>query len=405
MEAIVFKTHRINMLDLMKDNSVLVSFSRPKVDVKKDVNRNYYYLSGNFEYDNIVLLSKINGVCKEQMFIHPYDELKEKWYGAPLSEQQITDANAIEDVLYLEMFEDTLDRYLMQVPTIYVDMQDTTDELSFELNFAKKQKEKHTQLVVLNANDLFKVCRTVKHPLEVEQMRKAIGITKKGIEEILNHMTEAYEYQLESFFDQAIRYHGATGYAFPTIAASGKNACCLHYMANEDKTKNGDLILFDLGCSYDMYCSDISRTFPVNGKFTKRQKELYNIVLKGQEVVMQATKPGITTKELNQILIDFYAIELKNIGLIKDKSDVLKYYYHGVSHHIGLDCHDNCVYTPLKAGSVISCEPGLYIKEEGIGIRIEDDLLVTETGCENLSKDILKTVEEIEAYMAGGKKK
>ncbi|HRF70236.1 MAG TPA: M24 family metallopeptidase, partial [Candidatus Pelethenecus sp.] len=172
-----------------------------------------------------------------------------------------------------------------------------------------------------------------------------------------------------------------------------------HYMANDNIAKNGDLILFDLGCSYHMYCSDISRTFPVSGKFSPRQKQLYQIVLNGQEYVMKHIKPGITTKELNQILVKFYAEELKAIGLIQKDEEVKKYYYHGVSHHIGLECHDLCEYLPLMPNSIISCEPGLYIEEEGIGIRIEDDILVTEDGCINLSKDILKTVEEIEKFM------
>lgn len=152
-----------------------------------------------------------------------------------------------------------------------------------------------------------------------------------------------------------------------------------------------------------MYCADISRTFPVNGKFSPRQKEIYNIVLQGQEVVFNHARVGITTRELNNILIDFYAQELKRIGLIKDSSEVSKYYYHGVSHHIGLDCHDLCEYTPLKAGSVISNEPGLYIASEGIGIRIEDDVLITEDGAEWLSPQIIKTVEDIEEYMKNRK--
>ena len=154
-----------------------------------------------------------------------------------------------------------------------------------------------------------------------------------------------------------------------------------------------------------MYCSDISRTFPINGKFSERQKQIYNIVLKGQQVVFDNTKPGITTKELNQILRDYYKEELYKIGLIKEKTEeeVSKYYYHGVSHHIGLDCHDLCEYTPLKAGCIISNEPGLYIAEENIGIRIEDDVLVTENGAEWLSKDIIKTVEDIEKFIKENK--
>lgn len=404
MELNVFVEHRLKLFDLMKDNSMLICFSRSTGETKKDVNRNYYYISGNFEFENIVILTKSRGVLKEQMLIHPYDEMKAKWVGAPLSKEAITISNGIADIRYLEEFENILENSLTVVPTVYVDFGNQVDELSYEHHFAKELKKKHEGLMICNSNDLFKAARTIKHPSEIAQMRKAIDITRKGIEAILLHMDEMYEYQIESYFDQAIKYHGATGYAFPTIAASGKNACCLHYMANEDEMKKEDLVLFDLGCSYNMYCSDISRTFPVGGKFTDRQKLLYNIVLGGQEAVLAETKPGITTKELNQVLIQYYAVELKKIGLIEEDHEVSRYYFHGVSHHIGLDCHDNCEYTPLKAGSVISCEPGLYIAEEGIGIRIEDDILITEQGYENLSRSILKTVEEIEAFMAERKK-
>ena len=399
MKSSVFVNNRKKIFNLMKDNSCLVVYSQPKEDAKFDVNRNYYYLSGNFEYGNIVLLTKIDGKCNEMMFIHPYDELKAKWVGAPLSKEAVSNANGILDIRYLDEYDSVLESILKEVPTLYIDLANE-NELLFEVDLAKKLKEKYTHLVILNAVSLFKTARTVKCEEELNEMRKAIEITRLGIENILLHMDELYEYQLESYFDQAIKFHGATGYAFPTISASGKNACCLHYVDNNCKALNGDLILFDLGASYHMYCADISRTFPVSGKFTERQKQLYNIVLKGQEVAMENTKPGITTKELNQILIKYYAQALKEIGLIKEDKDVLKYYYHGVSHHMGLECHDLCDYTPLVPGCVISCEPGLYIQEEGIGIRIEDDLLVTEDGCENLSKSILKTVEEIEEFMS-----
>lgn len=396
----MFSINRKKIFNEMLDSAVLVIFSNPKADVKKDVDRNYYYLSGNFEYENIVMLVKNNNQLEEYMFINPYDEFKAKWIGAPLSKEEVYKQNGIKNILYLDEFAEVLNKYLTFVTKLYVDLKDEKNEYSKEMLFAKEQKAKHEHLVVYNAEALFKKARTVKQQAEIEQMQKAIAITNKGILNILDNMKEAYEYQLESYFDQAIKYHGATGYAFPTIAASGKNACCLHYVANEDIAKDGDLILFDLGSSYNMYCSDISRTFPVSGKFSERQKQIYNIVLGGQEEVMKNIKPGITTKELNQILVKYFAKELKRIGLIQNDEEVSKYYYHGVSHHIGLDCHDLCEYTPLVPNTIISCEPGLYILEEGIGIRIEDDILVTEDGCVNLSKDILKTVEEIEAYMA-----
>lgn len=403
MDKKVFVEHRKNIGNLMMDSSLLIVFSKPKEDVKKDVDRNYYYLCGNFEYNNIVLILKQKNQVKEMMFIEPYDDFKAKWVGAPLSKDEVYKQSGIEDIHFLNEFDSIIDAHLKEVTKVYLDLKDEKDAYSKEMLLAKKWKEEYSHLVIYNAESLFKSVRTIKHPLEIEEMKHAIKITKLGIEAILSNMKESYEYQLESYFDQAIKYNGATGYAFPTIAASGKNACCLHYMANEDLAKNGDLILFDLGCSYDMYCSDISRTFPVNGKFSPRQKEIYTIVLEGQEHVLKHIKPGITTKELNQILIQFYAKRLKEIGLIQTDQEVTKYYYHGVSHHIGLDCHDLCEYTPLKPNSIISCEPGLYIAEEGIGIRIEDDILVTETGCINLSQDILKTVEEIEQFMEGKK--
>ena len=399
MEGYVFKNNRKKIFDNMMDSSALVVFSNFKEDVKKDVDRNYYYVSGNFEFENIILMIKDNTGNKEIMFINPYDEFKAKWVGAPLSKEIVSKDSGIEDIRYLEEFNDVLKGYLSNVTKLYVDLKNEKNKYSTEMLFAQNQKKEHKHLVVYNAESLFKKARTTKSKEEIDEIKKAISITRIGIENILKNMKESYEYQLESYFDQAIKYHGGTGYAFPTIAASGKNACCLHYVANEEVAKNGDLILFDLGASYNMYCSDISRTFPVNGKFTPRQKELYNIVLRGQEYVMQNAKPGITTKELNQILIKFYAIELKKIGLIKEDNEVLKYYYHGVSHHMGLDCHDLCEYTPLVPNAVITCEPGLYIAEEGIGIRIEDDLLITEDGCINLSEEIIKTVEDIERFI------
>ncbi|MBQ9448628.1 MAG: aminopeptidase P N-terminal domain-containing protein [Acholeplasmatales bacterium] len=406
MESYVFKNNRKKITDQMLDDSFLVVFSRMdgSDDIFKqsyNINRNFYYLTGVLEFENIVVLTKLNGKVGETIFINPYDEFKAKWVGAPLSKEEITKLSGIENVRYLADFESYLDRMLQVTGAIYLDLKPTglNSALSEEELLAKKIKDKFPSTSVVNARKLFTKARTIKQPEEIEEMRKAIEITNKGLQSIMSHMGEMKEYQLESYFDQAVKYNGGTGYAFPTIAAAGKNACCLHYMENKGDIKNGDLILFDLGSSYNMYCSDISRTYPVSGKFSERQKLLYNIVLNGQQLVFDNAKPGITTRELNQILVKYYQVELKKIGLIEKPEEVSKYYYHGVSHHIGLDCHDLCEYTPLQPGSIISNEPGLYIEEEGIGIRIEDDILITENGAEWLSKDIIKTVEDIEKYM------
>jgi len=367
------------------------------------MNRNYFYVTGLLEFENIVILQKINNVSSSAILINPYDEFKAKWVGAPLSKEEVTNISGIKNVRYLETFEAYINQLLNIVNNVYLDFEpQDTMYLTDDQIFAKKLKDKYPFISILNGRALFTKARTVKHELEIEEMKKAISITNEGLKNILSNMKPGmYEYQVESFFDQAIKYNGATGYAFPTIAASGKNACCLHYQKNNDVLRDGDLILFDLGCSLNMYCSDISRTYPINGKFSARQKEIYNIVLGGQKLVFNSAKPGITTKELNNILREYFAHKLKEIGLIKEGTDeeVSKYYYHGVSHHIGLDCHDLCEYTPLKAGSIISNEPGLYIAEEGIGIRIEDDILITENGAEWLSPQIIKEVDDIEKFM------
>lgn len=406
MNCSVFEKNRKKILEQMEENSVLLAFSFALSENKYDCNRNYFYLCGVIEYENIVLLSKIGGKTNEMIFINPYDELKAKWVGAPLSCDQVSNISGIANVYYLDTFDNVLNNLLNgKVDKLYIDFK-KNDLKSIKTNeeaFANNVKEKKPWISIKNADGLFAHARTSKAKEEVEEVSKAIEITKAGIENMLANMGPMYEYQLESYFDQGIKYNGATGFAFPTIAASGENACCLHYSENNSMAKEGDLILFDLGASYNMYNADISRTFPVSGKFSERQKQIYNIVLEGQELVFNNIKPGITTRELNGILVKYYAEKLKEIGLITDPSEVSKYYYHGVSHHLGLETHDNCEYTPLVPGAIISNEPGLYIKEEGIGIRIEDDILVTEDGAINLSKDIIKTVEDIEAFIAAKK--
>ena len=411
MESYVFNNNRNKIFDLMEDKSVLFVESNRlgSDDIFKqsyNVNRNYYFLCGVMEFDNKIILVKDGEKLEARIYINPYNELKAKWVGAPLSKEEVTKLSGITDVRYIQSYYRDLEILTDTYKVLYLDIEPTgaTEELNHMQLFAKRLKERNPWILIENARMLFTKARTVKQPEEIAEMRKAIEITNKGLKNVLSHMGEMYEYQLESYFDQAIKFNGATGYAFPTITASGKNATCLHYQDNNSIAKEGDLILFDLGASLNMYCSDISRTYPISGKFTPRQKEIYNIVLEGQKLVFNNAKPGITTKELNQILIQYFAKELKKIGLIKEDNEVSKYYYHGVSHHIGLDCHDLCEYTPLKAGSIISNEPGLYIAEEGIGIRIEDDILITETGAEWLSKDIIKEVDDIEKFMRENKK-
>ena len=236
---------------------------------------------------------------------------------------------------------------------------------------------------------------------EVSKIQESIDVTKKALENVMTNIKPGlYEYQAETYFDSSIKWNGQRTTSFRTIAASGKNATVLHYTQNNSLIKDNDLVLFDLGCNTDYYISDISRTYPANGKFTKRQKEIYNIVLNCNKKCIEWLKPGVTWKEYNDYANSLLIEGLKNIGLIKEDSELRKYYWHSIGHSIGLDTHDPSLETfGLQEGMLTTCEPGLYIEEEGIGIRIEDDILITKDGCINLSKDIIKEIDDIESFM------
>lgn len=406
-----FINNRKNVLSEMKDNSLMIIYAGFHQDEgifndKYDESRNYYYSTGLFEYGNILVLGHIDGKIIERIYIKRLDVELAKWIGAPLTKEEVTSISGIIDIKYVDNFNKDIDELIKLAKYLYFDigkegMSPTRKEA---INASLKYQKKYPHIEALDASKIFEKLRTVKYDCELEYIKHAINITRIGIENILKNIGPMYEYQLESYFDQAVKFNGATGYSFPTIAASGINSTCLHYMENNRKACDGDLILFDLGASYNMYCADISRTFPINGKYTPRQKEIYDIVLRGQNVVLDYARPGLTTKDLNNRLIQFYAKELKRIGKIKKDDEVLKYYYHGVSHHIGLDCHDLALYDGLRPNSLISNEPGLYIPEEEIGIRIEDDMLITNNGAILLSKDIIKDPNEIEKFIKENKK-
>jgi Xaa-Pro aminopeptidase len=224
-----------------------------------------------------------------------------------------------------------------------------------------------------------------------------------AIEAMMQHAYPGInESELEGAFDFALLKQGVREHAFTSIVAGAGRATTLHYEENDQTVEDGQLVLIDLGSAEKHYCADISRTFPINGKFSPRQKEIYNTVLEAQRLVIAAAKPGLTTRDLNQMVVDFYETKLDELGLRVEGKGVRDYYYHGVSHSLGLDTHDICTERErtLKPGMVITVEPGMYIEAEGIGVRIENDVLITEDGCIDLSADIPVTTEQIEAIMA-----
>ena len=331
----------------------------------------------------------------------------EKWVGKSIRKEEATEVTAVDEVKFKSQFESDIHSILTMAEeiNIYLDLErmSANREGTISHRFANDIMNKYPQVRINNVYSKIGELRLRKSEEEVDKIKKAIEITKSGIELLMKEARVGMkEYELEAYFDFNCKTKGATGLAFTTIAAAGKNATTLHYVDNNSELKENDLILFDLGAEYNCYNADITRTFPVNGKFTERQKEVYNSVLKVNEEVIKLIKPGAKYKEVNEKATDLIAEECVKLGLIKDKKDVRKYYYHSIGHSLGMDTHD--IETPhrditFEPGVIFTVEPGIYIEEEGIGIRIEDDILVTKDGVINLSKDIIKTVDDIEEFM------
>lgn len=402
-----YKNNRNKVLSKIKDNSLLILFAgnAPKktADEKYQFtpNRNFYYLTGIDEEKHILVLSKFGGKIKEYLFIKEVDPIIEKWEGRTIRKEEVLEICDIEDVRYLGEFNNFIDKIISvnEEINIYLDLEKENNSYKY----AHEIKDKYYNLNIKNAFKLIGDLRLIKSEEEIERIRKAIEITIEGIEILMkNSKSGIKEYELEAYFDFICKKNGVKDFAFKTIAAAGKNATILHYVANDSELNDGDLILFDLGAQYKYYNGDISRTFPVNGKFTERQKEVYNAVFRVNEKVIKEMKPGVSFLDLNSKAREWIAEECISLGLITNKDEVSKFYYHSIGHSLGMDTHDIELENRdviFEAGMVYTVEPGIYIEAENIGIRIEDDILITENGNEVLTKDMIKTIEEIETFM------
>ncbi|MBQ7076995.1 MAG: aminopeptidase P N-terminal domain-containing protein [Lachnospiraceae bacterium] len=411
------KKRRDAVAKMMDAGSVMILYSGKEVHVSEDeyymfeVNKNFRYLT-DIDRDNMVLfIDKTGKKVTETLFIEEADPLMEKWYGKKLTKDEAKEISGIEDVRFIDSFDNMLARMLTTccIKNAYFDLyhHDASDELDFNHKRAMEFHKKNPAVVLKNAYEIIGYLRMSKDADEVKRISHAVDMTRQGLEAVMKELKPGmYEYQAQAIYEYTIHYLGSSGPSFPTIAGSGYNGTMLHYETNRCECKDGDLLLLDLGSKADGWCSDITRTYPVNGKFTKRQKDVYNVVLEANQHIAKIAKPGMTLRELNDECKKVLAKGAKKLGLIKEDSELSKYYMHGVGHHLGLDVHDASTYegVKLRPGCVITDEPGLYIDEECIGIRIEDDLLITEDGCKVLSKDIIRKPDEIEAFMAKNKK-
>ncbi|MBR4039871.1 MAG: aminopeptidase P N-terminal domain-containing protein [Clostridia bacterium] len=408
-----YAARRSTVLEQMEKGSVMVLFSGEGIPQSMDdccpfeVNHHFFYLTGLRRENMALVLSKTAAQDKTMLFIEEAVPSMERWTGKRVTKDEAKAISGVDDVRYIDSLQSALGRMAAreQLVCAYFDCYRNamTDVDSYNMAKAKAFAAAYPTVTLKNAHPMLAAMRMIKDESEIACIREAIAVTDKGLRRILSALAPGQmEYQAQAEFEYAIRWHGAEGTAFATIAGSGLNGCMLHYETNHCRMEDGKLLLLDLGAKVKGYCADVTRTYPVNGKYTTRQKEIYDIVLKANQEVTKAARPGLTLRQLNEICKKTLAEGLMAIGKIESEDQIGTYYMHGVSHHLGLDTHDAIAHdeVPLCAGMVITNEPGLYIDEEEIGIRIEDDLLITQDGCEVLSKDVPRTTQEIEALMA-----
>ena len=399
-----YTLRRNKLLNTLDDNSVTILFAG--VGKKKSgdenyefvPNKNFYYLTGIKQENSILMLVKTDGEKFAYLFIDEKDERIEKWIGYKLSAKEAKDISGIENVFLRNTFDGKMlaffesnDAEFEPIKKFYLDLE---DELKIDTCKSTKDYKDELlithQLDVLDVHDIIMKMRMVKSEAEIEMIKDAINLTETGLMNCMLKLAPSkFEYNLRNEFNFVVHEDLDSRLAFSSIVAGGKNATILHYPSQKDKLRDGDLVLFDVGAAKDFYCGDISRTYPVN-----------EIVLNCNKQTAGFMRPGVTLKEVNEFAKNFLAEECFEKGLISSKDEITRVYYHSVSHHLGLDTHDGTDrVSVLVPGNVITCEPGLYFKEFGIGVRIEDDILITETGSEVLSANIIKEVKDIEKAM------
>lgn len=407
-----YEARRKQMMEQIEEESLLILYSGAPAHISADAyyefeaNRHFFYLTGLRRENMVLLMRKSGGNSRVTLYIEKADPTAERWTGKMVTVEEAKEISQIQDVRFVDRFDAEVN-YLLNnanVSCCYFDCfrNQSTDLPDYNLSKAQQFAANYPGVQLRNLWAMASQLRMQKDKDEVTLIQQAVDVTRQALQYVMTNLKPGMkEYQAQADFEYMVHYLGAEGPSFQTIAGSGKNGCMLHYETNREACQDGSLLLLDLGTRWQGYCSDITRTYPVNGKFTDRQRQVYEIVLRANKEVAAQAKPGMTTRELNDICKKVLAAGCMELGLIEKEEEIGKYYMHGVSHHLGIDVHDVTVEgMKLAPGSVITDEPGLYIDEWEIGIRIEDDLLITEDGCEILSAGIIKEPDEIEAFMA-----
>jgi len=418
----IFVKNRQRFIKEMKPDSIAIFVSNDEVPVNGDAlypfkqNSDLFWLSGIVQEDTMVILFPGNPDPKyrEVLVLVRPNELKEKWDGKRLRVEEAQKISGIMNIVWLDSLDGLLQPWIHLADTIYLDTNENDRKASLlrtrDYRYADELKIRYPLHKFERAAKIMKELRGIKTAVEIEVLQKAIDITDNTFRRLLKFIRPGVmEYEIEAEIWHSFLSQRATGPAYSSIIASGDRARTLHYVSNDQECKDGELILMDFGAEYGGYNADLTRTVPVNGKFTRRQKTVYNACLHLHDFAKSILKPGITIMDYTDKVGEEATQVFLKIGLLK-RSDVKnedpdnraykKYLYHGISHHLGIDVHDLGTRTePIKAGMVFTVEPGIYIEQEKMGVRIENNIWITKNGNKDLMKNIPITVEQIESLM------
>lgn len=412
MEPQFYKGNRDAFMEKLEPGSLALFFSGSPVRKTADedygyfANRNFVYLTGMEQKDTILMMEKDASGYRETLFILPPNLIEERWTGSRMKPEEIEAVSMISSFAYKETFEEELKKVLTsgRIQKVYLDIDRMEGQVVVSAADSMEAflKQEYPSMPIENSLPIMKMLRLIKKPCEIRAMEKAQEITKAGILAMMTHSKPGmYEYQYKAEYDYALAQHGVLEAGFPSIISAGKNNFCIHYYGYRGQAMDGDIVLNDVGVRWDNELTDVSRGWPCNGKYSSRQKLLFECQYKTSEHMFSMLKPGIPMKEVDAEIRRYCFEQLKEAGVCKSFDDIGTYMWHGGAHHVGFDTHDvvSARDAIIQPGMVFCVDIGIYHEEWGIGFRLEDNCLITEDGCRNLSKDIPRTVEDIEAVM------
>lgn len=412
MEPQFYKGNRDAFMEKLEPGSLALFFSGSPVRKTADedygyfANRNFVYLTGMEQKDTILMMEKDASGYRETLFILPPNLIEERWTGSRMKLEEIEAVSMISSFAYKETFEEELKKVLTsgRIQKVYLDIDRMEGQVVVSAADSMEAflKQEYPSMPIENSLPIMKMLRLIKKPCEIRAMEKAQEITKAGILAMMTHSKPGmYEYQYKAEYDYALAQHGVLEAGFPSIISAGKNNFCIHYYGYRGQAMDGDIVLNDVGVRWDNELTDVSRGWPCNGKYSSRQKLLFECQYKTSEHMFSMLKPGIPMKEVDAEIRRYCFEQLKEAGVCKSFDDIGTYMWHGGAHHVGFDTHDvvSARDAIIQPGMVFCVDIGIYHEEWGIGFRLEDNCLITEDGCRNLSKDIPRTVEDIEAVM------